>query len=109
MSKRPSESGAKSSEMNPIKRYYAKPTRKTAINAMCAYCMGCTSVEQGNGQEDHLERGFRNEIKHCTSPACPLFDFRPYQDKKSQGGDPGSEHTPNRLGEEHVEKHYTTD
>lgn len=70
-------------EDNPIKRYYAKPTRKMAINAKCASCVGVTAVEQGNGQEDHLEKGFRHEIKHCTSPACPLFDFRPYQDKRN--------------------------
>ena len=108
MSIRPSEPGAKKPEMNPIKRYHEKGGRKRAIDAMCAYCMGCTAVEQGNGQEDHLEQGFRNEIKHCTSPACPLFEFRPYQDKKSQGGDPGPEHIPNRQGEEDVENHYTT-
>ena len=83
MSPRRSEPGASKREMNPIKRYYAKPTRKSAINAMCAYCMGCTSVEQGNGQENHLEQGFRNKIKYCTSPACSLFDFRPYQDKRN--------------------------
>jgi hypothetical protein len=81
MSMRPSEPGAKKVEMNPIKRYYAKQTRKSAINAMCCYCMGCTSVEQGNGQEDHLEQGFRIEIKHCTSQACPLFQYRPFQAK----------------------------
>jgi hypothetical protein len=78
-----SEPDAKKQECNPIKRHYAKPTRKTAINAMCAYCMGCTSVEQGNGQDDHLERGFREEIRHCTAPACPLFSFRPYQHAES--------------------------
>ena len=72
-------------EDNPIKRHYAKPTRKTAINAMCAHCMGCTAVEQGNGQEDHLEKGFRHEIKNCSTYACPLFDFRPYQERKLQG------------------------
>jgi hypothetical protein len=70
-------------EDNPIKRHYVKPTRKTAINAKCATCVGCTSVEQGNGQEDHLEKGFRHEIKHCTSLACPLFSYRPYQDKRN--------------------------
>jgi hypothetical protein len=79
MSLRPSEPGDTKAEMNPVKRYYAKPTRKSAINAMCAYCMGCTAIEQKNGQEDHLEHGFRNEIKHCTAPACPLFRFRPFQ------------------------------
>lgn len=79
MSRRVSEPGAKKAEMNPIKRHYAKPTRKTAINAMCAYCVGCTAVEQNNGQEDHLEQGFRTYISNCTAPACPLYGFRPYQ------------------------------
>jgi hypothetical protein len=79
MSLRPSETGAKKPEMNPIKRYYAKPTRKSAINAFCCYCMGCTAVEQGNGQEDHLEQGFRTFIRQCSAPACPLHDYRPYQ------------------------------
>jgi len=84
MSPRISEPGAKKAEMNPIKRYYAKPTRKTAINGMCAYCMGCTSSEQGNGQEDHLEVGFRTFIGNCTALACPLFNFRPYQRKNAK-------------------------
>ena len=79
MNVRPSEFGAKKAEMNPIKRYYTKPTRKNAINAMCACCMGCMSSEQGNGQDDHLERGFRTEIRSCTALACPLFMYRPYQ------------------------------
>ena len=80
MNARASEPGAKKAEMNPIKRYYAKPTRKTAIFAMCAHCMGCTATEQGNGQEDHLEPCFRIEIRNCTAPGCPLFHFRPYQE-----------------------------
>ena len=79
MNARRSESGASKREMNPIKRFYAKPTRKTAIFAMCAYCVGCTSVEQKNGQEDCLEVGFRTYISKCTAPACPLYRYRPYQ------------------------------
>ena len=71
----------KKPEFNPIKAYYAKPTRKYAINAKCAECMGCEADEQGYGREDHLERGFRGEIRNCTAPACPLYDFRPYQGK----------------------------
>ena len=87
MSARRSEPGAKKPEMNPIKKFYAKPTRKTAINAFCSYCMGCTAVEQNNGQKDHLEVGFRSEIRNCTAPACPLFSFRPYQQTKCIHGD----------------------
>ena len=81
MNLRKSEPVANQREDNPIKRYYAKKGRKNAINAFCCYCMGCTAVEQGNGQEDHLEPGFRTEIRHCSAPACPLYDFRPYQGK----------------------------
>jgi hypothetical protein len=79
MSTRKSEPGAGKREMNPIKRHYAKPTRKTAIFAMCSYCMGCTATEQENGQEDHLEPCFRTYIGNCTAPSCPLYGFRPYQ------------------------------
>jgi len=83
MSTRTSELGAKKAETNPIKRYYAKPTRKNAIFGMCAYCVGCTAVEQNNGQDDHLEQGFRAYIGNCTALACPLYDWRPYQHNES--------------------------
>lgn len=33
---------------------------------------GCTAVEQGNGQIDHLEPGFRTEIRDCTAPVTVL-------------------------------------
>ncbi len=62
-------------EMNPIVRYQSsKPSRKNAIHAMCASCMGCN--------ETHMEAGFRNDIKNCVSVRCPLHAFRPYQDKE---------------------------
>lgn len=55
-------------------------TGKTAslrahINAMCAHCMGCTP--------GHMERGFREAIRGCTAPQCPLWPVRPYQEKRS--------------------------
>jgi hypothetical protein len=84
MSPRKSEPGASKREMNPIKRHYAKPTRKTAINAMGAYCMGCTAVEQNNGQGDHLEPCFTGYIRDCTAHSCPLFGYRPYQSESSE-------------------------
>jgi len=61
-------------EHNPIKRLQQRPTRSNAIKAMCAYCMGCTA--------DYIEPGFRASIQGCTAPQCPLYTFRPYQDKK---------------------------
>lgn len=75
MSLRISEAGAKKAEMNSIKRFYAKPTRKAAINAICAYFISCTAIEQENGQEDHLERVFRTEIRNCIAARCPLFRY----------------------------------
>ena len=81
MSLRISEPEVKKAEMNPIKRLYARPTRKTAINAFCSTCMGSSASEQGEAFQDHLEPGFRIEIRNCLTPACPLYDFRPYQNK----------------------------
>ena len=69
-------------QTNPIKTYYAKPTRKYAINAKCAECMGCTASTQGKGYTDHLEAGFRTLIRNCTATGCPLFQFRPYQHRR---------------------------
>jgi hypothetical protein len=69
---------------NPVSRYFgllAKgyPTRKTAIDAMCAHCMGCTAKEQGFCDGDHIEDGFREQIRSCSSLGCPLRAFRPFQ------------------------------
>ena len=48
-----------------------KTSRKLAINAMCANCMGCTSA--------YSEPGYRALIADCSSGECPLYEFRPYQ------------------------------
>ena len=60
-----------SAEFNPIKRNKKRPTYLNAIKAMCAHCMGCS--------ERHLERGFRESIRNCSSEACPLHRYRPYR------------------------------
>jgi hypothetical protein len=73
-------------EYNPILRAMAKPkSMRAAINAMCAACMGCTV--------DHMERGFRREIRNCTAPHCPLFNFRPYQGQEAPKSGLESEET----------------
>ena len=56
---------------NPISRYQKHPTPKNANNAMCATCVGCTS--------DHLELGFKEDIKNCSRHDCPMYKKRPYQ------------------------------
>ena len=57
---------------NPVKRASTSPVApKKAIAAMCASCMGCT--------KDHIEEGFKNEIRNCSAQACSLYSFRPYK------------------------------
>jgi hypothetical protein len=46
---------------------------RAAINAMCAHCMGCNA--------EHMESGYKDDIKNCTSTGCPLHPFRPYKEK----------------------------
>jgi len=70
-------------EMNPITRAVQKPSRKHAVNAMCAHCVECTASLQGNGLTDHLEAGFRVVIRNCVATHCPLHSWRPYQKKES--------------------------
>ncbi len=40
---------------------------KAAVKAMCQLCMGWAD--------------YRAAVNACTSPACPLFPYRPYQDE----------------------------
>ena len=57
---------------NPVDRFFTlTPTRKRAIEAMCASCMGCT--------KNHLEDGFKSEIRNCSTQDCSLYSFRPYK------------------------------
>ena len=56
---------------NPISRNLRSPSRKNADDAMCARCVGCT--------RDHLEPGFKEDIKNCSDNDCPMYKKRPYQ------------------------------
>ena len=57
---------------NPVERSIAFPlSRKRGIEAMCASCMGCT--------KDHLEDGFKKEVRNCTAKHCPLGVHTSYQ------------------------------
>lgn len=59
-------------EYNPVVRNIGNSkSLRGALDAMCAHCMGCTA--------DHIEPGFRESIRDCSAPACPLWQFRPYQ------------------------------
>ena len=48
-------------EHNPMVRLRAHPTRKKAIDAMCAHCMGCT--------DDYMERGL---VRNCGIQVPPV-------------------------------------
>src|SRR5690554_1398349 len=57
----------------PIEKAQDKPTSlRLAINAKCFDCVGC-----GFDPKPH------NEIRNCQITDCPLWNLRPYQNKKS--------------------------
>ena len=61
---------------NPILQSKRNPrSRVLAIKAMCAQCLGCT--------EDHLEKGFRQSIRECSSTNCSLYELRPFTGAKT--------------------------
>lgn len=63
---------------NPYVRNIGNLTSlRKAVDAMCAHCMGCTA--------SHMEPGFKHEIRHCSAPHCPLWEFRPYQCQGQEG------------------------
>ena len=59
-------------QKNPYQKFLEKNTRKTAIDAFCMQCMGTSDP-------DAPQAGYRRDIKECTAPACPLYNWRPYQ------------------------------
>lgn len=62
-------------QSNPILKLKNNPrSRLLAIKAMCAQCFGCT--------ETHLEAGFRQSIRECSSTDCALYGLRPFTDRK---------------------------
>ena len=56
---------------NPIERALEQPeSLRRAITAKCYECVGMDG-----------DANFRETIRTCTSPKCPLFHLRPYQRK----------------------------
>lgn len=51
-----------------LSAYAGKCSPRQAIKAFCLECMG-------------LEK---EDVKGCNAPACPLFEYRPYQTRKTQ-------------------------
>ena len=60
-------------ENNLILKAKKHPTSlKKAIGAFCFYCFGGTETETP-------DPGWKNMIRTCTSPNCPLYEHRPYR------------------------------
>ena len=60
-------------EHNLMKKAAADPRSKAkAIAAFCFHCMGGTIDELPDG-------GWKQAIRECTAPNCPLFGHRPYR------------------------------
>ena len=58
-------------ELNLIVKAKKHPTSKhKAIAAFCFHCMGGTETEAP-------DPNWRQAIKDCTSPTCPLYPHRP--------------------------------
>ena len=67
------EAGELVVEHNLMKKAAADPKSKTkAIAAFCFNCMG--------GTIDELpDPGWKDAIRTCTAPGCPLYPHRPYR------------------------------
>jgi hypothetical protein len=55
-----------------ISVFTGKASPRKRIKAFCMECFG-------------FDDNFRNDIRACTSPACPLFELRPFQHKTKEG------------------------
>lgn len=49
------------------RRAMSGKSRKAAVKAFCQECMGWENVATA--------------IRYCTSPACPLYPYRPYREE----------------------------
>jgi hypothetical protein len=65
---REENSGVYVKRKNLIEKWEERPTRTTAIHAMCYQCMG--------GDEEYNPR---SAIRSCSSGECPLYVWRPYK------------------------------
>jgi hypothetical protein len=53
--------------------YLGKPSLRRAINAKCVECCGFEDVH--------------DRVGNCTTKRCPLWLYRPYQDRMQSEGD----------------------
>jgi hypothetical protein len=45
----------------------------------CAYCVWWRRVELGNGRDDRVIQGYREDIRYCYITSCPYWESRPCQ------------------------------
>ena len=60
------------------KAFAGTASPRAAIKAFCLHCTG----------------DMRNEIRDCTSYACPLREYRPYQNDAEDGSEDATEGEP---------------
>jgi hypothetical protein len=46
-----------------LRKAFAGNSRTAGVKAFCLHCVGYV----------------RKDVRECSAPACPLFDYRPYQ------------------------------
>ena len=69
------EAGELTKEHNLMKKAAADPRSKAkAIAAFCFHCMGGTIDQLPDG-------GWKELIRTCTAPGCPLYRHRPYRER----------------------------
>ena len=69
------EAGELIIEHNLMKKAAADPRSKAkAIAAFCFHCMGGTIDQLPDG-------GWKELIRTCTAPGCPLYRHRPYRER----------------------------
>ena len=72
------ETGDLTVEQNLMKKAAAAPNSKAkAIAAFCFNCMGGTL-------EAMPDPGWKEQIRTCTVPGCPLYPHRPYRPREVQ-------------------------
>jgi hypothetical protein len=58
-------------DMNDLARCYVYP--------WCAYCVGWACIDLGNGRDDRVIQGYREDIRYCSNTNCSLWKSRPCQ------------------------------
>jgi hypothetical protein len=63
----------RAADMPPIYRrnYLRAVSRRSMAAAIKAFCLECVQWE-------------RAEVTHCTAPACPLYAYRPFVDRRKR-------------------------